>query len=196
MKLKKSYKVFKVSKKVKRDVDTNNLFDYGVDEKSRTILLYGEIDDNPTYMFECAMTLLEGLSKDPINIRLNTIGGSIMVGNSIVDRILSPSCETHIHASGEVASMGVFILASGDYRTASSLTAFMHHEDAYEAEGRHSHNKNYIKFAERQDLIMCQWLATRTNKDAKFWKTTGVELDHWFTVKEALEYGLIHEVVN
>lgn len=185
-----------MAKKNTKEQDNTELFDKGIDRVSRTIILNGEVNEDLLFNLECGLTLLEGLSNDEINIRLNTPGGSVFAGNSMVDRILSSTCPIHIHAYGEISSMGIFILASGDTRSSSSLTAFLHHEDSYEVDGRHSHNKNYIKFAERQDMVMCKWLSTRTKKDMTFWKKTGVEVDHWFTADQALEYGLIHEIIN
>lgn len=181
--------------KKSKEHDNNELFDRGIDRVSRTIILSGEVDEDFLFNLECGLTLLEGLGKEDINIRLNTPGGCVFLGNSVVDRILSSTCRIHIHAYGEISSMGISILAAGDTRSASPLTSFMHHEDSYLVEGRHSHNKNYIKFAERQDMIMCKWLATRTKMDYNFWKKTGVEADHWFTADEALRYGLIDEII-
>jgi ATP-dependent Clp protease protease subunit len=185
-----------MTKKSKDHDISSELFDRGIDRLSRTIILTGEVDDDFLFNLECGLTLLEGINKEEITIRLNTPGGDVLIGNSVVDRILSSTCPIHIHAYGQIASMGIFILAAGDTRSCSSLTSFMHHEDSYEGEGRHSHNKNYVKFAERQDMIMCKWLATRTKKDYNFWKKTGVDVDHWFICDEALEYGLVDEIIN
>lgn len=182
----------------KKKIDTSNdiLFDHGVDTHSRTIILNGEVNDDLLYIVDIGITHLEKLSSEPINIRLSTCGGSVYAGNAIIDRILTSSCEVHIHAYGEICSMGVFILASGHYRSSGVLTILMHHEDSYNSEGRHSHNKNYVKAMEALDIRMCKWLASRTKKDFNFWKKTGVGVDHWFSADQALEYGLIDEVIE
>lgn len=182
----------------KKKIDTSNdiLFDHGVDTHSRTIILNGEVNDDLLYIVDTGITHLEKLSSEPINIRLSTCGGSVYAGNAIIDRILTSSCEVHIHAYGEICSMGVFILASGNYRSSGILTMFMTHESNYELEGKHSANKGYIKASEMLDNIMCKWLADRTQKDFKFWKSAGVGVDHWFTSETALEYGLIDEIIK
>lgn len=180
----------------KKTGDFEILFEYGIDEKSRTITLLGDVDDDMLHIVECGLTHLERLNSDPITIRLNSGGGQVTSGLSIMDRIQESPCEIHIHASGQVCSMAILILAAGDFRTANTLTQFMHHEEVYDSSGRHSQNKGFVKFSDRFDDMLCKWLETRTDKDAKFWKTTGVGVDHWFTAQEALSYGLIHEVIS
>jgi ATP-dependent Clp protease protease subunit len=173
---------------------TNELFDMGIDRASRTLILNGEVDEDFLYKAECGITLLESLGDSEITIRLKTQGGDIYYGNAVVDRVLNSTCPIHIHAYGEICSMGIFILASGESRSTSELTCFMHHEDSYAFDSRHSHNKNFVKAMEIMDIKMCKWLATRTKKDFNFWKKTGVDVDHWFTAEQALEYGLIDEI--
>jgi ATP-dependent protease ClpP protease subunit len=178
---------------------TNNLellFDLGIDEKSKTLIVNGEVNDEMLHLIETGLSYLEKLNGEEITIRLNSSGGDVASGLSIIDRIAKSSCFINIHASGQICSMAILILASGDYRTAHSLTQFMHHEESYDSSGRHSQNKNFIKFSEKFDDMLCQWLETRTKKDSKFWKNTGVALDHWFTSKEALSYGLIDAIVD
>lgn len=178
-------------------IDT--LMTWGFDINTRTILIQdeedGEINSEMAYKFNHAMTALEAISNDPIKIYLNTVGGSCSYGFSMIDRILNSPCKTHIHASGSIMSMGIFILAAGETRSSSALTVFMHHEGSYSLESRHSHNKAYVKAMEVIDSKMCKWLASRTKKDATFWEKTGVDVDHWFTADEAKEYGLISEIL-
>jgi len=178
------------------DSGTDILFDHGVDTHSRTIILNGEVNDDLLYIVDTGLTHLERLSDKSITIRLSTLGGSVYAGNAIIDRILNSICEVNIHAYGEICSMGIFILAAGHHITSGILTILMHHEDSYDSDGRHSHNKNYVKAMEALDIRMCKWLASRTKKDYNFWKKTGVELDHWFSAEQALEYGLIDEVIE
>ena len=178
------------------ETKTQLLFENGVDEHSRTIIINSEITEELAFHIDVSITHLEKLSNDPINIRLTTGGGSVIDANSIIDRILNSTCEIHIHATGEICSAGIFVLASGHYRTCSFLLMLMHHEPSYDIEGRHSHNKGFIKASEAQDLRMAKWLATRTKKDAAFWLKTGVSTDYYFTPEQALDYGLIDEIIK
>jgi ATP-dependent Clp protease protease subunit len=180
----------------KKNADLDLLFEYGIDEKSRTITLIGEVDDDMLHVVECGLTHLERLNNESITIRLNSGGGSVTSGLSIIDRIQESTCEINIHASGQICSMAILILAAGDFRTANNLTQFMHHEETYDSPGRHSQNKGFIAFSDKFDDMLCKWLATRTTKDFKFWKSTGVGIDHWFTSVDAKNYGLIHEIIT
>lgn len=186
-----------MTKKVQENLDvTNELFDYGISRRSRTIICSGQVDEDLLHRVESGLTLLEGLGEDIINIRLCTPGGEVDIGNAILDRILSSNCQIYIHAYGQIKSMGIFLLAAGDIRSCSSLTSFMHHGGSYAIEGTSNQNKAYLKYSEIQDSLMHKWLASRTKKDSTFWGNTGADVDHWFTCNEALEYGLVHKIIN
>jgi ATP-dependent protease ClpP protease subunit len=179
----------------KKSENLELLLDFGVDEKSRTIILTGDVDEDMLHNLEIGMCQLEKLADTMIFIRLNTGGGDVSYGLSIIDRILTSKCEVHIHASGEICSMGIPILAAGTVRTASPLTSFMWHESSYKVSDRHANNKNYVKYNEKLDDKICRWMATRTKKDYKFWKALGVKQDYWFFAEEAHDMGLIDEQV-
>ncbi len=42
---------------------------------------------------------------------------------------------------------------------------------------------------------MLQFLAERTTKPYSFWASTGKHVDHHFDAEQALEYGLIDEIL-
>lgn len=186
----------KKNPKIDDTFEHDKLYDFGVDVKSRTIKLIGDIDEDSFYILSCNLTTLENESNQPIKIILKTDGGCIDSGMAIIERIKSSICEIHIHAMGFIASMGILILASGDKRTCSSMTSFMHHESSYCISDRHKNNKSYVKVQENQDIKMCKWLAKQTKKDYKFWKDLGVHVDHYFEADQAFEYGLIDEVLD
>ncbi len=176
-------------KNIKDSVDM--IFETGLDTNSRSIILQGSVDEEMLHSLECSMRVLENLSNDPIHIRLSTGGGDVYQGIAIIDRIEQSPCEVHIHACGEVMSMGILILASGDVRTSNSLTTFMWHEESGEVEGRLSQSKSYIKFSDKLDDRLCRWMGTRTKKPYKFWKDLGKGSDYYFFKEEALEIGLL-----
>jgi ATP-dependent Clp protease protease subunit len=181
----------------KKGSENNDLLhEVGLDIKSRTIKLVGDIDEDAFYNFSCNMTMLENISNEPINLNLSTGGGEIDYGIAIVERIKTSKCEVHIQAFGFVGSIGIFILASGDKRSATTLTNFLHHEDSYETDKQHKANKAYVKYMENADNIRCRWLAKQTKRDFKFWKDLGVSIDHYFFSEEALTYGLIDEIIE
>lgn len=177
----------KISEKIEQ------IYETGLDTKSRTLLLQGEVDDEMLHNVECSLTILENISKEPINIRLSTGGGNVYAGCAIIDRIENSPCEIHIHAAGEIMSMGILLLAAGDVRTSGELTVFMWHEESDTVEGRLSQSKSYLKFSDKLDDRLCRWMGTRTKKPYKFWKDLGKGQDYYFFKEEAIEIGLINE---
>lgn len=178
-------------------IDT--LMTWGFDINTRTILIQdeedGEVNSEMAYKFNHAMTALESISNEPIKIYLNTIGGSCRYGFSMIDRILNSSCKTHIHASGSIMSMGVYILAAGTTRSASFMTDFMHHIISNTPEGKLTDIEAQLEADKKFHKRMCKYLATRTNKDYDFWYTEGKHVDKFFDADQAKEYGLIDEVL-
>lgn len=173
-----------------------NLHDYGLDSKSRTINLIGDIDEEQYHNFSCNITALENENTTPIKVFLKTGGGEIDSGIAIIERIKLSPCEVHIYAQGYVASIGIFILASGDKRIGTNLTLYMHHESSYEIDNNHKNNKAYVKQQEIEDIKLSKWLSKQTKKDFKFWKELGVSIDYYFDSEQAFEYGLIDEIIE
>jgi ATP-dependent Clp protease protease subunit len=190
----------KKTKAAELDIKHNQLYEFGCDVDSRTILLFdeedGEVDANMSYTFNCNMTILENISNDPIYIRLSSSGGSCYEGFNIIDRILNSPCEIHIHASGRIMSMGLYILVAGDVRTAHFMTDFMHHEISDEVgDARLSHIEAYFINTKNYHKKMVNYLASRTKQPTMFWSKEGKMVDHYFDAQKALDYGIVDEVI-
>ena len=183
-----SYEKFRIEK----------LIDDRFDIKSRTIIIQdekeGEVDEDMCLKFHKAMTTLESISNEPILIRLNTGGGRCSSAFSMIDRILNSPCKIHIHASGSIMSMGIYILASGNTRSASFMTDFMHHEISNELIGRLSDLQMRVNDDTKFQIKINKFLSSRTNMPFDFWMEEGKKLDHYFDAEKALEYGLISEI--
>lgn len=169
---------------------------HNIDILRREIVIIGDITTKSSIKLDKQLKVLEATSED-ITIILNTYGGSIQAAFAMADRIRNSMCKINIIGTGVVMSAGLTILVSGTTRRATELTTFMHH-------GLSSANPNYesiatqeneLKSSKELDRVRFKHLAARTKKPYSFWASTGKHTDHVFSAQQALDYGLIEEVI-
>lgn len=131
-----------------------------------------------------------------IQILLSTYGGNVYDGLSLYDAIKNSKTDVDITCFGKIMSMGIVILLSAKTRKAYRNTTFMIHElssgvigklaDMEESidEGKRI-NKVLFDIIEKETKITHSWLKEIYNK----------KKDWFFTAEEALEIGLITEII-
>ena len=164
--------------------------------QDRIILIFGEINDLTSASVIAQMLYLESVSKtDPIYIYINSPGGSVTSGLAIYDVINYIKCEVVTIGMGLCASLGAFLLATGDKRYALSNTKVMIHQPLGKSEGQASDMmivaEEIIKTKKRLNEI----LAFKT-KQYILKIERDCERDYYMTSTEALEYGIIDEVLH
>lgn len=164
--------------------------------QDRIILIFGEINDLTSASVIAQMLYLESVSKtDPIYIYINSPGGSVTSGLAIYDVINYIKCEVVTIGMGLCASLGAFLLATGDKRYALSNTKVMIHQPLGKSEGQASDMmivaEEIIKTKKRLNEI----LAFKTKQDILKIERD-CERDYYMTSTEALEYGIIDEVLH
>ena len=73
---------------------------------------------------------------EPIQLIINSFGGSVYDGLAIVGAIESSSTPVHTVCYGSAMSMALYILASGHYRKMSKYATLMYHEIGTVVEGK------------------------------------------------------------
>ena len=162
--------------------------------QDRIILIFGEINDLTSATVIAQMLYLESVSTDPIYVYINSPGGSVTSGLAIYDVINYIKCEVITIGMGLCASLGAFLLATGDKRYALENTKIMIHQPLGKSEGQASDMmivaEEIIKTKKRLNEI----LAFKTKQTI-----TKIEIDcerdFYMTSKEALNYGIIDEVL-
>lgn len=163
--------------------------------KDRIIFLSGEIEDNLTSNIIGQLLYLDNLSHDDIYLYINSPGGAITAGMAIYDTMKYTESKIITIGLGLCASMGAFLLSSGDKRYALPNTEVMIHQPLGGASGRASDIKiaaeRIIKLKEKLNQILAQ----NTGKSVeKIYNDT--ERDNFLSADEALEYGLIDEILK
>ncbi len=142
--------------------------------------------------------LNEGKLKDEtVEVYLNSEGGELEHAFAIHDTLRSLPNQVHVHALGSCCSAAPLIALAADYRTTAPHTQWMLHTASLtEADGTLAEISQTVKLTSRLMDIYAGLLTECTNKTKRFW--TGIlngEKDRWFTAKEAVEWGIVEEII-
>lgn len=164
--------------------------------KDRIILLCGEIDDNLSNIIVGQLLYLDSLNHDNISIYINSPGGSVSAGLAIYDTMNYIKSKVSTIVIGIAASMGAFLLSSGEkgYRYSLPNSEIMIHQPLGGAQGQATEIKiaaeHILKIKEKLNKI----LAKNTGKDIKIIEND-TDRDYYLSSHEAKEYGLIDKVL-
>lgn len=134
---------------------------------------------------------------EPIQIILNSVGGSVYDGFALVDVIRSSTTPVHITGYGSVMSIALLILVSGHQRTAGRLTTFMFHEVAFASgEEKIQYHKQELNESERLQKVCKEYLSSRTKFPKELMEDIlGRRADYYFDANKAKEFGIIHKIL-
>ena len=163
--------------------------------KDRIIFLSGEINDSLANIIVSELLYLDNLNNEDIYLYINSPGGSITSGMSIYDTINFINSKVITIGLGMCASMAAFLLSSGNSRYALPNTEIMIHQPIGGAQGQATDiqiaAERIIKLKEKLNNILAQ----NTKQDLKT-ITADTERDNFLSAEEALNYGIIDQIIN
>ncbi len=164
----------------------------------RIIFLGTPIDDYVANIIQAQLLYLD--SADPakdVQIYFNSPGGAVHAGLGIYDTMQYTSCDVATICTGMAASMAAVLLAAGTpgKRSALKHSRIMIHQPMGGAQGQASD----IEITAREILKLKNELYTiiadhSGNSVKKVEKDS--DRDYWMTSKEALDYGMVDEVLE
>ena len=178
---------------------------YGLDDhiyqrllKERIIFLGTPIDDGVANVIMAQLLHLE--SEDPdrdISIYINSPGGSFTALTAIYDTMQFVKPEIQTICMGQAASAAAVLLAAGTKgkRMALQHARVLIHQPSGGGEGQSSDIEIQAREILRMRELLEQLIATHTGRDAALIRKD-IERDKILTAVEAVEYGLIDEVVS
>ncbi|MCI8370002.1 MAG: ATP-dependent Clp endopeptidase proteolytic subunit ClpP [Clostridia bacterium] len=164
--------------------------------EDRIIFLSGEIDDAVANTVVAQLIYLE--AKDPskdISLYINSPGGSVSAGLAIYDTMNYVKCDVSTICIGMAASMGAFLLSSGQKgkRYALPNSEIMIHQPLGGAQGQASDIKIAADHILKTRNKLNNILANNSGKPlSQIEKDT--DRDNYLSAQEAMEYGLIDKV--
>lgn len=168
--------------------------------KDRIIFLSEDVNHVTASLVIAQMLFLE--SEDPdkeISFYINSPGGSITDGMAIVDTMNYIKCPVSTICIGMAASMGSVLLACGakGKRYATPNSEILIHQPlisgglAGQTTEIKIHADHMVKTREKLNKLLSEKTGQSLEQIEK-----DTERDHYMTAQEALEYGLIDEIID
>ena len=164
----------------------------------RIIMLCDEVNDTTASLVVAQLLYLEGQDPDKdISLYINSPGGSITAGMAIYDTMNQIKCDVSTICVGMAASMGAFLLSSGakGKRFALPNSEIMIHQPLGGMQGQASdikiHADRIIAIKERLNKILSEQTGQPLDVITK-----DTDRDNFMTAQQAMEYGLVDNVLD
>jgi len=163
----------------------------------RIIFLGTAIDDYTANVIQAQLLFLDSLdSQREITLYINSPGGSVYAGLGIYDtmQLVNPPVATI--CTGLAASMASVLLCAGEKGRRSALphSRVMIHQPMGGAEGQASDMEITCREIQKLKKELYEIIAKHSGKDYETVYQNS-DRDYWMTAQEAMEYGMIDEVV-
>ena len=161
--------------------------------KDRIVCLTGAVSDPVSSVLVAQLLYLQSESPTkPINLYINSPGGSVTAGLAIYDAMQYINAPVYTWCIGQAASMGALILSAGEKGHRHSLphARIMIHQPSGQAVGQASDIRLQADEILRLRQDLNQILATHTGKRVEEIEPA-VERDKFMSAEEAKEFGII-----
>ena len=165
--------------------------------RDRLLWVAGGVDDRMSTVVQAQLMYLDSSDKTDITMHIDSPGGSVKSGLSMVDVMNYISCDIRTVNTGMAASMGSILLGAGTKGKRSSLrfSRTMLHQSSGGAGGNIQDAR--ISFIEWEKInnTLFELLGEYCGKDADQVKNDASR-DLWLDSQQALDYGIIDEIVK
>lgn len=164
--------------------------------RERLLWVAGGVDDRMSTVVQAQLMYLDSVDKMDITMHIDSPGGSVKSGLSIVDVMDYISCDIRTVNTGMAASMGSVLLGAGTKGKRSSLrfSKTMLHQTSGGAGGNIQDARiNFVEW-EKVNKILFELLGGYCGKDPKQVEMDSTR-DFWLDAQEAVDYGIIDEIV-
>ncbi len=165
--------------------------------KSRTVLIFGEIDMRLAERVSAQLLALASDGKGDIKVFVNSPGGHVESGDTVHDMIRYCGPQVKVIGTGWVASAGahIFLGATKENRFCLPNTRFLLHQPMGGVRGQASdiqiEAEEIVKMRERVNRIIARETGQPYEK-----VVTDTERNFWMNAEKAIEYGLVSKVIE
>ena len=165
--------------------------------KSRTVLIFGEIDMRLAERVSAQLLALSGESDEDIKVFVNSPGGHVESGDTVHDMIRYCGPKVKVIGTGWVASAGahIFLGATKENRFCLPNTRFLLHQPMGGVRGQASdiqiEAEEIVKMRERVNRIIARETGQPYDKVVK-----DTERNFWMNAEKAVEYGLVSKIIE
>ena len=164
--------------------------------KSRTVLIFGTINDKLAADVSKRLIALAADSSAPITILVSSPGGHVESGDVIHDIIKFIDVPVNMIGSGWVgsAAVSIFLSVPKERRVCLPNTRFLIHQPSGGCGGQATdiaiQAREIVKVRERIAALIARESGQTLER-----VVNDIDRDYWMTAAEALEYGLISSTI-
>jgi ATP-dependent Clp protease protease subunit len=165
--------------------------------KSRTVFVFGVISDITASDTARRLIALAAESDAPIHVLVSSPGGHVESGDAIHDIVRFIDAPVHMIGTGWVGSAAthVFLAAPRERRFCLPNTRFLIHQPSGGAGGPASDIAIQAREIVKTRQRIAQVIARETGRPLDQ-VLLDIERDHWMSPEEAIEYGLVSQVIE
>jgi len=165
--------------------------------RDRILWVAGVVDDRMSTVVQAQLMFLDNTDKTDITMHIDSGGGSVKSGLSMVDVMNYIACDIRTVNTGMAASMGSVLLGAGTKGKRSSLrfSRTMLHQSSGGFRGNIQDAEIDMKEWTKINKTLFDLLGEYCNKSAKQVMKDATR-DLWLDSQESLDYGIIDEIVK
>lgn len=183
---------------LERTAQTERAFDiYSRLLRDRVVLLEGEIHDQSANLIVAQLLFLESENPGkPINMYINSPGGSVTAGMAIYDTMQFITSPVHTYVIGQAASMGSLLASSGEKGNRFILPNARHmiHQPLGGARGQATDVEIQARELLRWKQVLTNIYVTHTAQEYDQ-LAHDMERDNYMTAQESVNYGLADQIL-
>ena len=165
--------------------------------KDRIIIINGEINNNLANSVVAQLLYLDSLNNEDISVYINSPGGSVTDGMAIYDTMNFITSDVSTIGMGICASMAAFLLSSGKKGKRYILpnSEVMIHQPLGGAQGQATEIKIAAEHILKTKDKLNKILSDNTGKSLEIIEKD-TDRDNFMSASEALNYGIIDEIIE
>jgi ATP-dependent Clp protease, protease subunit len=166
--------------------------------RERIVFLGAEVTDDLANDINAKLLLLDADdSERDISLYINSPGGSVYAGMAIFDTMNFVRCDVATICIGMAASMGQFLLCAGAKGKRSALphSRILMHQPLGQMQGKASDIQIHAEQMLKTKKQMAELISSLTGQPLDRVEQDS-DRDRWFTPGEALDYGMIDQIVG
>lgn len=163
----------------------------------RIIYLGNDFTPETCNLVTTQLLYLNNINDDPIDIYINSPGGSVIDGLSVIDTINLIKSPVNTICTGMAASMGALLLSCGQHGNRAVLphSRVMIHQVSSGMYGTYSDLEIELRQTERCKQDIYRILATNLNKSYEEIEAL-CDRNNWFIGQEAVDLGIADKVLT
>ena len=164
--------------------------------RDRLIWVAGPVEDRMSTIIQAQLMFLDSSDSSDVTLHIDSPGGSVKAGLSIVDVMDYIKCDVATVNTGMAASMGSILLGAGTKGKRSSLrfSKTMLHQSSGGAVGNIQDAEITMKEWQKTNDILFTLLGQYCGKEPEVVKLDASR-DLWLDANESLAYGIIDKVI-